>query len=121
MARPRRGRRSLREGSSAAVALASVANGAADENGERARPHFLGHRERLRTRFLEGGAAALADYELLELILFAIPRVDVKPLAKELIAKFGSFAEAIAAEPQRLPSCSSTIIPRAIPPRRPRT
>jgi len=84
------------------VALASVANGAADENGERARPHFLGHRERLRTRFLEGGAAALADYELLELILFAIPRVDVKPLAKELIAKFGSFAEAIAAEPQRL-------------------
>ena len=84
------------------MALASVANGAADENGERARPHFLGHRERLRTRFLEGGAAALADYELLELILFAIPRVDVKPLAKELIAKFGSFAEAIAAEPQRL-------------------
>jgi DNA repair protein RadC len=75
---------------------------AAAHAGEAAKPHFHGHRDRLRRRFLEGGAAALADYELLELILFAIPRVDVKPLAKALIARFGSFAEAIAAEPQRL-------------------
>ena len=46
-------------------------------------PHYHGHRERLRTRFLEAGARPLADYELLELILFrAIPRRDVKPLAK---------------------------------------
>jgi DNA repair protein RadC len=51
----------------------------------------------------DAGAAALADYELLELVLFrAIPRKDVKPLAKALIARFGTFAEAIAAEPPRL-------------------
>ena len=61
------------------------------------RAHYVGHRERLRERFLQAGAEALADYELLELVLFrAIPRRDVKPLAKALIARFGSFAEAIA-------------------------
>jgi DNA repair protein RadC len=66
-------------------------------------PHYHGHRERLRERFLEGGSAAVADYELLELILFrALPRRDVKPLAKDLIGRFGSFAEAISAPPQRL-------------------
>ncbi len=66
-------------------------------------PHYHGHRERLRARLREAGVAALADYEVLELVLFrAIPRRDVKPLAKALIGRFGSFAEAIAAEPQRL-------------------
>ncbi len=56
-------------------------------------PHYKGHRERLRQRFVTGGADALADYELLELLLFqAIPRKDVKPLAKNLIDKFGSYA-----------------------------
>ena len=66
-------------------------------------PHYHGHRERLRERFLGGGSDALADYELLELVLFrAIPRRDVKPLAKSLIAKFGSFSEVIAASRQRL-------------------
>ena len=61
-------------------------------------PHYLGHRERLRARFCDAGADAIADYELLELLLFrAIPRRDVKPLAKELIKIFGSFAEVIAA------------------------
>ncbi len=56
-------------------------------------PHYKGHRDRLRKRFINGGTDALADYELLELILFmAIPRKDVKPLAKKLIDKFGSFA-----------------------------
>jgi DNA repair protein RadC len=65
--------------------------------------HYVGHRERLRARLREAGPTALADYELLELILFrAIPRRDVKPLAKALITRFGSFAEAIAAEPGRL-------------------
>jgi len=52
---------------------------------------------------LQAGSEAVADYELIELVLFrAIPRRDVKPLAKTLIARFGSFAEAIAAEPARL-------------------
>jgi len=66
-------------------------------------PHFHGHRDRLRTRFREAGADALADYELLELVLFrALPRRDVKPLAKQLLAKFGSFAETVSATPARL-------------------
>lgn len=63
-----------------------------------AAPHYHGHRDRLRQRFLQAGSDALHDYEMLELVLFrAIPRRDVKPLAKELIARFGSFAEVIAA------------------------
>jgi DNA repair protein RadC len=66
-------------------------------------PHYHGHRERLRGRFRASGAEALADYEMLELVLFrALPRRDVKPLAKALLAKFGSFAEAISAPPKRL-------------------
>lgn len=66
-------------------------------------PHYHGHRERLRDRFREAGADALSDYELLELVLFrALPRRDVKPLAKALIARFGSFAEALHAPDPRL-------------------
>jgi DNA repair protein RadC len=65
--------------------------------------HYHGHRARLRERLLQAGSEAVADYELVELVLFrALPRRDVKPLAKALIARFGSFAEAIAAEPARL-------------------
>jgi DNA repair protein RadC len=76
---------------------------AADMHRPEEAPHYHGHRERLRTRFLEAGSDALADYELLELVLFrAIPRGDMKPLAKSLIAKFGSFAEVIAAPRARL-------------------
>jgi DNA repair protein RadC len=68
-----------------------------------AAPHYHGHRERLRARFREAGDDAVSDYELLELVLFrAVPRRDVKPLAKELIAKYGSFAEVIAAPAARL-------------------
>lgn len=63
----------------------------------------LGHRERLRERFVEGGAQALPDYELLEMVLFrAIKRGDTKPIAKALMARFGTFAEVISAEPLRL-------------------
>lgn len=52
-------------------------------------PHYIGHRQRLRERFLENGPDALQDYELLELVLFmAIPQKDVKPLAKDLIKRF---------------------------------
>jgi DNA repair protein RadC len=68
-----------------------------------AAPHYHGHRERLRSRFREAGPDAVTDYELLELLLFrAVPRRDVKPLAKTLIAKFGSFAEVISAPVARL-------------------
>src|SRR5258705_12374390 len=66
-------------------------------------PHYHAHRQRLPQRFLDAGSDAVSDYELLELILFrAIPQRDVKPLAKELIERFGSFMEVIAAPPQRL-------------------
>ncbi len=66
-------------------------------------PHYHGHRERLRARFREAGPDAVSDYELLELVLFrAIPQRDIKPLAKELVAKFGSFAEVVAAPAARL-------------------
>lgn len=66
-------------------------------------PHFHGHRDRLRARFRDGGPAALADYELLELALFrALPRRDTKPIAKALLARFGTLSEALAASPARL-------------------
>ena len=64
--------------------------------------HYHGHRQRLRERFLKA-PDALPDYELLELVLcLALPRGDVKPLAKALIDRFGGFAEAIAADAERL-------------------
>ena len=66
-------------------------------------PHYHGHRDRLRARFQEAGAETLPDYELLELLLFrSIPQRDVKPLAKELIQRFGSFAEVLGAPASRL-------------------
>jgi DNA repair protein RadC len=74
-----------------------------DKDDQAGAPHYHGHRERLRARFLAAGSEAVSDYELLELVLFrAIPRRDVKPLAKELLATFGSFAEVIAAPHGRL-------------------
>jgi DNA repair protein RadC len=67
------------------------------------KPHYLGHRERLRERFEQAGAEALADYELLELWLFrSIPRQDTKALAKTLIEQFGDLAGVIAAPEARL-------------------
>jgi DNA repair protein RadC len=61
-------------------------------------PSYIGHRQRLRKRFMKGGGDALPDYELLELVLFgALPRRNTKELAKRLIARFGSFAEVINA------------------------
>jgi DNA repair protein RadC len=74
-----------------------VSDGAPDK------PHYLGHRQRLRQKLLEKGPDSLADYELLELLLGqSLPRIDVKPLAKDLIRRFGSFAAALAAEPAEL-------------------
>lgn len=72
---------------------------------EDATPAFtnMGHRERLRERFTKGGPLAMPDYELLEMVLFrAIRRGDTKPIAKALLARFGSFAEVISAAPERL-------------------
>jgi DNA repair protein RadC len=67
------------------------------------KPHHTGHRKRLRERFLANGAEALADYELLEIILFpASPLGDVKPMAKSLLSYFGSFAKVMHANPQEL-------------------
>ena len=61
------------------------------------------HRARLRERFLAGGAQAVPDYEMLELVLFrAIPRQDVKPLARRLLDKFGDFNRVLSAPPARL-------------------
>jgi len=66
-------------------------------------PHFHGHRERLKARFRDTGPESLADYELLELILFqALPRRDTKPIAKALLARFGSFSEVLAAPEAQL-------------------
>ncbi len=75
----------------------------ADPAAAEAAPHYLGHRQRLRDRLLSIGGEQMQDYELLELVLtLAIPRRDVKPLAKALIDHFGSFAGVIAADQSAL-------------------
>src|SRR5665213_1781501 len=62
------------------------------------KPHYLGHRDRLRRRLLDAGPEALPDYELLEFLLFAArPRGDVKPLAKDLLKRFGGLAGVLGA------------------------
>jgi DNA repair protein RadC len=67
------------------------------------KPHYHGHRGRLRERVLRAGIEALPDYELLELILFyAIERIDTKPLAKRLLERFGTLGDIFAAEPEQL-------------------
>jgi len=67
------------------------------------RPHHLGHRERLRERVANGGFASLHDYEVLELYLFrTFPRGDVKPLAKALLARFGSLSAVLSASVEDL-------------------
>ena len=79
------------------TASAALPRATAHDNGSE------GHRARLRRRFLADSGDAMPDYELLELVLFrSIPQRDVKPLAKTLIARFGSFAEVLGARPERL-------------------
>ncbi len=74
-----------------------------EKNAVEEKPHYLGHRERLRERLLKSEADALHDYELLEVLLFAgNPRGDTKPLAKQLIASFGSLAKVLSATPEEL-------------------
>lgn len=75
--------------------------------GEGASDHQLGHRDRLRERALAGGMEALPDYELLELYLFrTFRRGDVKPLAKALLARFGSLSRVLSASADELTSVS---------------
>lgn len=75
--------------------------------------HYEGHRKRLRQRFVKTDGQELADYEFLELLLFrSIPRADTKPLAKALLARFGSFADVLGADPHRLqevPGCGPVV------------
>jgi DNA repair protein RadC len=75
----------------------------ASEGNAQEKPHYLGHRERLRDKFLEQGPDALADYEIIELLLtLARPRIDCKPIAKALIKQFGSLPGVMAAHPDAL-------------------
>jgi DNA repair protein RadC len=68
-----------------------------------AEPHYFGHRDRLRQRLFDAGAESLPDYELLEVLLFSHDvRRDVKPLAKALLDRFGSFPEVLSATPEAL-------------------
>ena len=89
-----------------AAALEAVPAATAGHNsGETAppRPHYHGHRGRVRERVLKAGVEPLADYELLELLLFySIERIDTKPMAKALLERFGTLGDVFAAEPAQL-------------------
>ena len=89
----------------AAALAAAPAPAAGHNSGEAAAetPHYWGHRARVRERVMKSGVDALADYELLELLLFyAIERIDTKPLAKRLLERFGTLGDVFAAEPAQL-------------------
>ena len=87
----------------AALAAAPPAAGHNSNEAEPPKPHYFGHRARVRERVLKAGVEALADYELLELLLFySIERVDTKPLAKALLDRFGTLGDVFAAEPAQL-------------------
>ncbi|MDO5528376.1 MAG: DNA repair protein RadC [Paracoccus sp. (in: a-proteobacteria)] len=84
--------------------LTAPSPGSAPSSAPRKPPSYMAdHRARLRDRFMSAGASALPDYELLELILFrAVPRQDMKPLARRLMEIFGDFNRVISASPARL-------------------
>lgn len=85
------------------ASLPTADDGQADEPDDDGDPHYLDHRNRLRRRFLDRGSEALEDYELLEMVLFAVNlRRDVKPLAKLLIRTFGDLWGVVNAPPERL-------------------
>jgi DNA repair protein RadC len=88
-----------------AAALETAPAGAGHNGGEHAadKPHYHGHRARMRERVLRAGIESLSDYELFELLLFyCLPRIDTKPLAKALIDRFGTLGDIFAAEPEQL-------------------
>lgn len=75
--------------------------------GDTRKPHYLGHRSRLKERFRRSGRNALADHEIIELLLgYAIPRKDTKPIAKLLLERFGSFQAILDAPQERLEEVS---------------
>ena len=77
-------------------------------------PHYVGHRQRLKEKFLKN-SSSFSDYELLELLLFqAIPRKDVKPLAKTLLKKFKNFKELVNASHERIMSESAEGVTQAV-------
>jgi DNA repair protein RadC len=87
----------------AAPAMAGHNSGAPNGIEAEPKPHYHGHRGRVRDRVLKAGIDSLPDYELLELLLFyAIPRIDTKPLAKKLIERFGTLGDIFAAEAAQL-------------------
>jgi DNA repair protein RadC len=80
---------------------ASSGHNSGELTGEK--PHYWGHRGRVRERVLKAGVETLADYELLELLLFySLERIDTKPLAKKLLDRFGTLGDVFAAEPEQL-------------------
>ncbi len=82
---------------------ASAGGGMVTDDQGNSIPHYWGHRERLRTRFLTGGHKPMPEYEILEILLFnAIDRIDVKPLAKRLLSTFGDLNGVVAASEHRL-------------------
>jgi len=88
-----------------AAALEAAPAVTGHNSGEAAKetPHYWGHRGRVRERVLKAGIEPLADYELLELLLFySIERSDTKPLAKRLLDRFGTLGDVFAAEPAQL-------------------
>jgi DNA repair protein RadC len=88
-----------------AAALQAAPSPIGHNSGEAAapKPHYHGHRGRVRERVLKAGIESLPDYELLELLLFyAIDRIDTKPLAKRLLDRFGTLGDVFAAEPAQL-------------------
>jgi len=86
----------------AALETAPAATGH-NSGADPAKPHYWGHRGRVRERVLKVGVEKLADYELLELLLFySIERIDTKPLAKRLLERFGTLGDVFAAEPEQL-------------------
>lgn len=108
---PRPAAGGMAEAPAARLSAAEPARGPGDEAttatalaaGARLPSYIRDHRARLRARFMEGGAGAMPDYELLELVLFrAIPRQDVKPLARQLLDHFGDFNRVVTAPPARL-------------------
>ena len=92
-----------RHRASPAPRLPGLLPGGAAEDAAEDSPGHLGHRARMRQRLLVAGPEAVLDHELLEMVLFlALPRRDTKPIARALLARFGSFANAIAAPPIEL-------------------